>query len=53
MIINISEIRKKKVKAQRIEFNNDKDYYIIKAYDNYDRAKEKNLKERLVKEYEK
>lgn len=52
MIINIAEIRNNKLKAQQIEFNNDKEYYTIKAYDNYDRAEEKKLTKKLKEEYE-
>ena len=53
-IINIAEIRNKKIKAQQIEFKNDKDFYTIKAYDTmpYDRAKAKKEAEKLRKEYE-
>lgn len=53
-IINIAEIRNKKIKAQQIEFKNDKDFYTIKAYDTtpYDRAKAKKEAEKLRREYE-
>lgn len=52
MTINIAEIKNGRIKAQKIEFENDKECYTIKAYDNYDRAKAKKLTERLIKEYE-
>ena len=54
LIINIAGIRNKKIKAQQIEFKNDKDYYTIKAYDTtaYDRAKAKKQTEKLRREYE-
>lgn len=51
-IINIAIIQNRRIKTQKLEFDNDKECYTIKAYDNYDRAKAKKLTERLIKEYE-
>ena len=54
MIINISEIRNRKIRAIRKEFKNDRDYEVIALVRNnkeYNRAKVKQKTEKLKEEY--
>lgn len=55
MIINIAEIRNRKIKQRQIEFNNDKDYItipLIRDNEEYNRTKVKRQTKKLIEEYE-